>query len=852
MKDISILHSFVLLLLLSFWLCSCSTYRTVTPDIKKETLITAQTEIPVSELLDVRIQIFDPGKLPTSVNASRGLSEEIREAESHFIAVQLKNALQQTGHWGAVRVVPEATLGNEVLVTGCIMKSNGEVLKLKVSATDATGRRWFKNKVFKGAVSDKMYKEAADDQIEVFQNVYNHIVNDLSIYRMTMTPKQVQEVRHVAEMRFAEGLAPSAFAGYLQREKGKSCIKIDRLPSKDDEMMERVRRVRERDYVLVDTLDAQFEGLHRKMGDAYTDWRKTRLDEMNMIRKVDARRNAERMKGVLGASIGAACGQASQSTGYYNPMEPAVVGVTAGAGITMMIEAEQISEESEINKVALEEIGVSFVADVQPTVLEVEGETIKLTGSANAKYQKWREVLASLCKVESQGLGTLQIESEPEGADVWLYGEMVGQTPSQAEPLGPEYGFVFIFSQPADAQLTVDGSKVKGPASQRLRLTTLPHRIDVSKAGYELFSTTLTPTVNVSKKLNVQLKKDREVRDGNIQLENETEYNKGEALPNVTREQTLEELAALLKIRLKEIEPDFDRIIANHLLAEKSAAGEISEFEQPELEAEPGAGPGVEKQGKLPEYKIEDTGDDDDVVARQLREVAESETDKKLKEQLWNGYKEYLIKIKDVGKDSDGDVAKSTIDEIIKHLKNANLLFNTPEKMVLGEKRQIVLLMSTKLPLPTLKIELITKITDTEKTGKIHEASIKATKKMESHLTGFGFTIKPITEIAQLVREDSSTRWEWIVKADEPGTQTLYLTVNAFINYAGEQTTQTIQTFRREILIFVEPTTAFWNWLDRHIAWVATSICAMVTLFLGYYLAVLKERRKTNTKTKPQ
>jgi formylglycine-generating enzyme required for sulfatase activity len=153
--------------------------------------------------------------------------------------------------------------------------------------------------------------------------------------------------------------------------------------------------------------------------------------------------------------------------------------------------------------------------------------------------------------------GKLELTSEPSGARVMLNNEFRGYTPitlniiSEEDhqlslsksgfvtalrsirverdkpkivdiPLEPEYGTVFIISQPVDAELTVDGSKVKGPASQRLRLTALPHTIEVSKTGYESFSTTLTPTVNVSKKLNVQLRSAQEVRNENIQPENTT------------------------------------------------------------------------------------------------------------------------------------------------------------------------------------------------------------------------------------------------------------------------------------------------------------------------------------------
>jgi len=60
---------------------------------------------------------------------------------------------------------------------------------------------------------------------------------------------------------------------------------------------------------------------------------------------------------------------------------------------------------------------------------------------------------------------------------------------------------------------------------------------------------------------------------------------------------------------------------------------------------EPGAGPGVDRQEQDPVVASE-AGDsigagDDDVVARQLREAAENETDPILKEKLWVEYRKY-------------------------------------------------------------------------------------------------------------------------------------------------------------------------------------------------------------------
>ena len=67
----------------------------------------APREFGDHELLDVSIEVFDPGELPESEAKQIGLSPEIREAEARFIPVHLKYTLQRTGYWGTVRIVPE-------------------------------------------------------------------------------------------------------------------------------------------------------------------------------------------------------------------------------------------------------------------------------------------------------------------------------------------------------------------------------------------------------------------------------------------------------------------------------------------------------------------------------------------------------------------------------------------------------------------------------------------------------------------------------------------------------------------------------------------------------------------------
>jgi len=103
----------------------------------------AVAQVPDDQLLDVWIELFEPGEIPDDPDDALGLSMDIRDAEARYIPQHLRNTLESTGYWGAVRVVPAGTVGGEVLVRGRILESDGLNLSLNIIALDATGRQWF-------------------------------------------------------------------------------------------------------------------------------------------------------------------------------------------------------------------------------------------------------------------------------------------------------------------------------------------------------------------------------------------------------------------------------------------------------------------------------------------------------------------------------------------------------------------------------------------------------------------------------------------------------------------------------------------------------------------------------------
>lgn len=57
----------------------------------------AVVEQPEDQLLDVWVELFDPGELPEDADDAMGLSMDIREAEARYLPEQLRSTMESTG-----------------------------------------------------------------------------------------------------------------------------------------------------------------------------------------------------------------------------------------------------------------------------------------------------------------------------------------------------------------------------------------------------------------------------------------------------------------------------------------------------------------------------------------------------------------------------------------------------------------------------------------------------------------------------------------------------------------------------------------------------------------------------------
>ena len=277
---------FPLLLLTIGWLAGCSVtgpHRDISGEVPAQK---AAAEIPEAQLLDVWIELFDAGTLPGDKDDASGLSMDIRQAESRYMPVLLRDSMEKTGYWGAVRVVPRDTEGGEVVVRGAILASDGERLELRITALDATGREWFSRIYESAKVAASAYQPGVQPPVEPFQSVYYTIANDLASFRDKLTVGEITTIRRVAQLRFAADIAPDAYAGYLQHD-DQGHYSITHLPAGNDPMYRRVLAIRERDFLLVDTLNGNFDNFYREMQQPYSDWRRTRSEEAASLHQIE-------------------------------------------------------------------------------------------------------------------------------------------------------------------------------------------------------------------------------------------------------------------------------------------------------------------------------------------------------------------------------------------------------------------------------------------------------------------------------------------------------------------------------------------------------------------------------------
>ena len=360
----------------------------------------ATVHIPEAELLDVGIRVFDPG-IPKNIEnddealAKKRIYPDLRKAEARYMPTLLRATLEETAQWGAVRVIPATADFVDVIVTGKVVDSNGGFMAIDITAVDAAGRVWMKDKRYSSLVDLGAYKTtAALKARDPFQNVYSEIANDMVVMRDKLSALDRENIRKVASLKFAEDLAPDAMQGMTAVDKS-GITQVVRLPAEGDPTLSRIERIRERDTAVVDTVNDYYASFADSIDDSYDSWRQTSFTELEKEMRA---KSSARTRTVLGAAALIASIFAPNSCSSYDSCRINDAMRTAGTmgGIAAVLSGIKKYADARTHADALKELTLSFQAEVAPQVIEVEGHTLRLTGTAEDQYREWRKLLKQL------------------------------------------------------------------------------------------------------------------------------------------------------------------------------------------------------------------------------------------------------------------------------------------------------------------------------------------------------------------------------------------------------------------------------------------------------------------------
>ena len=352
--------------------------------------------------LDVIIPVFDPGLSETAENYEEdGIWPELRRAEANRFAYKLKQALDDSNAFAAVRVTPDKTASGDLYVLGKIEESNGQDVKFVLNVIDISGKEWL-NKTFKHEVKESFYKNYRSSGTDPYAPVFKQAADKIIDALIKRSFSELDDLKYIADLRFGASFNDAIFMEYMNTEG--NYFKLVSKPSDNDPMLQRVIAIRVREQLFVDSLQQNYASFSQNMDDSYLRWQEASFTETQLRKEAETKSAMKAIGGVLLIALAIAAAVASGNNSSFGTPDPglataAIVGGVAGAW--MFSSSFKSKEEAEFHKGAIDELGESINIDMAPRVVSFEDETVELTGNIQEQFTQWREFLKRIYEQEA-------------------------------------------------------------------------------------------------------------------------------------------------------------------------------------------------------------------------------------------------------------------------------------------------------------------------------------------------------------------------------------------------------------------------------------------------------------------
>ena len=126
---------------------------------------------------------------------------------------------------------------------------------------------------------------------------------------------------------------------------------------------------------------------------------------LNLFKRagIEAKRAAS-IRALIGVAVtaGSINMNTSDTSRSRRNIKAATRSVGIDRGIRTIIDAWQLRESTRSYRNQIGELSESFIAEAAPMVIEVEGQSRRLIGTAESQYEGWRKILKEINQLENQ------------------------------------------------------------------------------------------------------------------------------------------------------------------------------------------------------------------------------------------------------------------------------------------------------------------------------------------------------------------------------------------------------------------------------------------------------------------
>ena len=189
-----------------------------------------------------------------------------------------------------------------------------------------------------------------------------------STHAAISAPRNSMKIRQVALLVFANDLSPQSFSDMLREENDR--LRVTSLPAAEDPMLERVRAMRVRHHLFIDTVDEYYQALYDDMHSPYLIWRSYSHEQV-----LEDQRAAQR----------------DQDQSRYS----------STSGYLTLTQRYDRYRWAKIYQQEYQELASGFNREAAPAILELNQQVRGLSGTLEEQYIQWRRILRELFMLET-------------------------------------------------------------------------------------------------------------------------------------------------------------------------------------------------------------------------------------------------------------------------------------------------------------------------------------------------------------------------------------------------------------------------------------------------------------------